>query len=809
MNRSNILTLLFFSFSIHCFAQTAHNISGLVSETNGNGLPFANVLLLKSSDSALVKGIVTLENGKYTLENVKQGNYLIMSSIMGYQSTYSKPFYLNTGYKVETLVLIEGEALNEVEVVAKKPLYEQKIDRMIINVASSIISTGSSALEVLERSPGVIIDRQNSAISLVGKSGVAIMINGKESYMPASSVVQLLQGMSSDNIETIELITTPPANFDAEGNAGFINIALKTRTDAGLNGSYSLSAGVGNGNTTSDNISFNYRKHKINIFGNYSFLRNSQGQIFTFNRSFINENNIPVNVTTITDRDPIQRNHAIRSGIDYQVSDKTVIGLLLWANDNKWTMDAINQGQETQNGIPSSFFELLNTERNQQQHIGSNINLKHNFKDKGYISFDLDYLKYHIENPTVYTNSFFDGSNNFLRKELTESDKTTPINITVGKVDYSNQLNNKIKLEAGVKAAFNNFDNDVIVGTFSGQDFIEDPDLTNISNLKERIFAGYGSLNYNISDKTNLQLGLRYEHTDSELNSDKQGKVVDRAFGEFFPTAYISHTINDTLNFNFSYSRRITRPTFNDMAPFVIFFDPGTFFAGNPAIQPAISNSVKFDINYRSIILSSQYSIEDGTISRFQSRFDEENERLIFAAANLDQTKIFSLTLGLPITFASWWKMQNNFIYSNTKISNTVEGSHFNFEQNTLNISSTQSFTLAKDLTSEININYNGPSFNSWLGTSTLEGFYSINIGFQKKLGDRWGTLGFKVNDLFDSVKWEVVTDIPEQNLNTKNTFDFMNRTFILTYSRNFGNRKLKSSRERDTGAEEEKKRVN
>jgi len=786
------------------------SIGGKVLNAKGEPLSFANVLLLKAGDSVLVQGTITEENGRFLLENIPTGRYLISTSMIGFKSTATAEFDFDGSSKLKLppISLFEGVELDEVTVTSKKNLYVQKIDRMVINVSSSILSEGSSALEILERSPGVLIDRQNSSISLVGKSGVVVMINGKQSYMPASSLVSLLEGMNAGNIETIELITTPPANFDAEGNAGFINIVLKEQTDVGLNGSYSLSFGVGNGTNTSDNINFNYRKNKINLFGNYSFLRDAQGQLFEFDRRFLDSEGIPVDIFTTSDRDPVQRNHTLRTGIDYQVSDKMVMGLLLWANDNKWTMDATNQSRETENDMPSALVELLLTERNQLQHFGSNLNLKHDFRKGEYISLDLDYLKYRLENPTVYTNSFFNSNNNFLREELTESDKTTPIDITVGKIDYSNRMSDKVKLDAGIKGAFSNFDNDVKVGTFQAQDFVEDPSLTDISNLKERILATYGSIDYNISDKTNLQLGLRYEHTDSELVSEKQGKVVDRTFGELFPTAYISHKVNDTLNLNFSYSRRITRPTFNDMAPFVIFVDPTTFFAGNPAVQPAISNAVKFDINYRSLLFSAQYSVEDGTISRFQSRFDETNERLIFGASNLDKTKVFSSTFGLPVTLTNWWKMQNNFTYLNTKFRNTVDGSLFNFEQNTLNINHTQSFTISENISSEININYNSPSIISFTGTAVLEAYYGINLGIQKKFGERGGTLSFKINDMLDSMKYTLTTDIPEQNLNTVNTFDFFNRTFLLTYSNRFGNRKLKSARERGTGSEEEKQRV-
>ena len=472
-------------------------------------------------------------------------------------------------------------------------------------------------------------------------------------------------------------------------------------------------------------------------------------------------------------------------------------------------MQAVNDSQETIDGIPEAFVELLTTERNQLQNFGSNFNFKHNFKEDQFLSFDLDYLRYDIENPTSYINSFFDGNTNFLREEQTTADKNTPINIIAIKTDYSTRLNDKIKLDVGLKVSSNNFENDVVVGTFEGEVFFEDPTLTDKSDLKERILAGYGSMEYTLTDKTSLQVGLRYEHTNSQLNSEKQGKVVDRVFGELFPTAYLSHIFNDSLGLNFSYSRRITRPTFNDMAPFVIFIDPNTFFAGNPAVQPAISNSVKLDFNYISTILSAQYSVEDGTISRFQTQFDEVNERLIFGAANLDQTKIFSLTLGLPITITNWWKMQNNFIYLNTKVTNTTEGSLFTLEQNTFNINSTQAFTLPKNISAEVNLNYNSPSILSLAGTAVLDEIYSINIGVQKKFSGKGGTLGFKVNDLLDSQKWTFTSDLPQQNLNIVNVIDFFNRTFLITYSRSFGNSKLKSARERETGAEEEKRRVN
>lgn len=308
MRNYRLLFLFLLTFSVHLFGQSKFEITGSVIDNNRNILPFVNILLLKSIDSSFVKGEVATENGKFSFNQIEEGDYLILASMIGYRSTYSSTFHLKNDYQLDIILLDQGEALDEVIIQADKPLYQQKVDRLVINVENSIVSAGGSALEILERSPGVLVNRQGNSISVVGKSGVKVMINGKESYVPTSSLIQMLDGMSADNIESIELITTPPANFDAEGNAGFINIVLKKRTDLGLNGSYSLSGGYGEGAVTSDNINFNYRKNKINLFGSYSFSLDNRKQLFTTSREYMKDNNL-LGSSTISNRDPSQRNH--------------------------------------------------------------------------------------------------------------------------------------------------------------------------------------------------------------------------------------------------------------------------------------------------------------------------------------------------------------------------------------------------------------------------------------------------------------------------------------------------------------------
>lgn len=784
-------------------AQSQFNITGVVNDSLGVGIPFANVLLLNPADSTLVLGTMTSEEGNYLLKNVPQGNYSILGTMVGYTPAYSPIFNLSAEYTANPLILSEGENLEEVNISVAKPLYQQKIDRLVINVESSIVSAGGSALEILERSPGVIVSRQNNLISILGKEGVVVMINGKNNFVPVSALIQMLEGMPAENISSIELITTPPANFDAEGNAGFINIVLKQRTDIGFNGSFSLSAGYGNDYITSNNLNFNYRTEKVYLFGSYSFSLDGTLQIFESYREFIQNGDLLI-TQTVSDRDPLQRNHNLRVGMDYQLTSRTVTGFILNGYDNRWSMDAMNTSLTTVNGNPSFYVELLNEEVNHWKHFGANYNIKHDFSEDHFLSLDLDYLYYQDENPNTYENTFFDEDRNFSDTQLSRSDKYTPINILVGKVDHSFSWNT-IKVETGIKGIQTHFENDVEVEDLIGTEWIPDPSLTNYSELDESIFAAYGAVDFTINEKNSFKAGLRYEHTDSQLVTNTQGKVVDRQYGLFFPSLFFNRKFSDNFNLNLSWSRRITRPTFNDLAPFVILLDPNTFISGNASLQPAISDTYKIDLGYKSAVLSFHYTDEESSIASFQERIDEETGRLIFEAANLDYTKTVGVTLGFPLKITSWWRLQNNLNYMNQEVRGFYYEEPVEIRLNNFTANIIQSLNLSKSFTAELSGFYTSEGF---LGTAIYDAFYRIDLGLQKKFGETGGQLRLAVNDIFDSFEFRGGTNLPDQNLRTRNLFDFSTRTYTLTYSRTFGNKELKSAN-KETGAEEERNRVN
>ena len=795
------------SFTSGIFSQV--RIKGTVTDSAGKAIYQANVLLLKKADSSLVKGTITNEKGQFLLERINEGNFLVSYSYSGYKQIYSAPFTITKSSQditVKSVSLYHNPLeLQKVTVSVKKQLFEQKIDRMVINVAGSITSAGSTALDVLERSPGVIVDRNNNSLSINGKNGVMVMINGKINYMALTAVVQMLAGMSADNIEKIEIITTPPANLDAEGNAGFINIVLKSNPNYGTNGSFAVSGGYGNKEQSSADININHRKGKVNLYGSYSFSGIHQLQVFDFYRKVINDQKV-IETTTSSHRDPLRYSHNVRFGIDYQLTKKTIVGGIFGGYDNKWTMSALNNVSIAVNDKNDTLLRIDNNEINHWKNLLGNINLQQTLKGDSKLTADLDYVHYFDNNPTNYANSYFDANSVFMYSENTRSTKLTPINIAAAKVDYTGKIGKKVNIESGIKFAASGFTNDVGVAKLEQNNWKFDDSLTAKFKLKENIAAAYTSVSIAINDKTSLKGGLRYEYTTSNLGTAAIKNIVDRKYGNLFPTLYFSRKFNDNHSFNLAYNRRITRPSFDDLAPFVIFVDPNTFISGNPALQPSVSDAIKGDYLFKTFIFSITYTYEKDPIASFQTKVNPKNNKQYITPENLINTKAVNLNLSLPFTVTKWWNMQNNISGQWQKIKATYDGAPLNIEKKNVDIYSQQNFALPKNFAAEISGFY---TTGGLFGRSIFQSIYAMNIGLQKKLGEKAGTLRFGVDNALNSLKFRSYQDFPQYNLVSNMSLQFSSRLFKLTYTKKFGNNILKSQRERNTGSEEEQKRVN
>jgi hypothetical protein len=363
--------------------------------------------------------------------NIAVGEYTVKLSFTGHKHSYRSVSIRQTNSTVivDAISLIPEEvALVGVTVVAKKPLLEQKIDRLVINVANSITSAGNTALEVLERSPGILVDHQNNLVSMNGKNGVVIMINGKISHMPVSAIVQMLEGMSSGIIEKIELITTPPASFDAEGNAGYINIVLKENNNYGTNGSLSASLGYGKGWVEAASVNLNHRKGRINIYGDLSYSRLKKPFTVNSQTAISNGGNI-IGTYFVADRTDTTPNLDARVGIDWQMGRKTVMGILLTGHDNRYSQGEHNMSSIYTNKILDTIVHHDNSEVNHWYSYSTNVNLQQDFTENDKLVINLDQIYWKNNQPVYYHNSYYDQQNHFAYSQPLMSGKITPIRV--------------------------------------------------------------------------------------------------------------------------------------------------------------------------------------------------------------------------------------------------------------------------------------------------------------------------------------------------------------------------------------------
>lgn len=798
-----LLILISIIFSISVSAQSG--ISGRIIDTYDYGVAFANVLLLNSEDSSFVKGAVTDEDGYYALANITPGGYVIESYMIGFSKSYSDLIQLEPGanVKVNPIILAEeSQELEEVVIKADKPLYEMEMGKMVVNVPSSITSAGQSVIDVLEKSPGVFVNRQNNTLALNGKGGVIVLMNGKRSRMPIDAVYQMLEGLNAGDIEKIEIMSVPPAKYDADGDAGFINIVMKRSEEMGTNGSVMASAGYASGPRAATSINLSQQARKLSFYGNYSFNYVDQKQELNMYRDATTDTE-NISSGSEAERDPNRMTHNFQFGMDYYISDKTVIGGLVSGYNNRWNMNSITNATFDYSESPDSTVLININETNHWRHLMGNLNLQHTFKKGEMLNINLDYLTYGNSNPTSYENRYYDDRQTLIREVNNRITKETPIDIWVGKVDYSMNLAEKVSMETGVKGTFTKLINDIIFEEQVGENWVIGEEFSNYADLSENILASFATIMIKFNEKTSLNAGLRYEHTTTVLNTEEEAGVVDREYGDFFPTLFFSRKINDNNLLQFSYGRRITRPSYNELAPFVLFMDPYTYTAGNANLLPTYTHSIRGDYSYKNFIFSLQYSHDNNVIFRFQPVYDTETNVMVLQTDNVDRRETLSTTITLPFHVTDWWEMQNNLSGNWQRIATRMEQGMYVRDQSGFQINTTQTFRLPRKFTIELSGFYISPSINGYFNWLS-RGF--VNLGIQKEFNND-GALRFACNDIFETsqMRWDSAN---ETNFSFHGNIKFEKRIFTITYTQKFGNTKIKGVRKRSVGSAEEKRRV-
>ncbi|MEZ2334593.1 TonB-dependent receptor [Mucilaginibacter sp. RCC_168] len=812
----NILAILLMQ---NAFGQ----ISGKLVTTDGKPLMFANVSLLKVADTSVVQSTQTNADGIYRIENVPAGNYKLRLSSVGYQTWDSPGFEIKSRSAHKdlgtTMMQESTRQLGEVVVRASKPLYQQRPDGMVVNVESSLMTKGSSALQVLERSPGVIIDHRNNNINLNGKGGVMVMMDGKLMRMPMDQVVNMLSGMSASNIEKIELLSTPPAGYDAEGSAGIINIVTQKNKKQGTNGSFSATGGYGLGEKGMASLNLAHNTKNVNLYGAYTFSHDR-----TYTDLFITSSqNMPFlggDVAVVFDSyaKRVQNDHNANVGADIKLNTKTTLSGNLTYNTSSAALTTTNHAGY--NVLPDSLltYNGLNTSQNRWNNLVSSISIDRQINTNDKISFDADYIYYHNDNPSQVQTTFVNkhgqvaGTNDSLNSPQQRGFAATTIKVGVAKVDYTKQLNPKLKLETGIKGTYTTSSSSSGLESLLDNTWVKRTESANEIYMKEGIGAAYASFNAEITPSTKLTVGARYEYSYTDMTDPNTGKsLVNRKLGVLFPTILFSKKLNENAELQLSYSKRISRPTYNDLASYVGYSDPTAVYTGNPFLKPTITNNIKLGYNYRDYSFSLLYSRDDNPIARYQLSTGPSKDLLYISPQNLSYQNNLTLQANLPFKVSNWWDMT----YSFTGGLSQFKGggySAFPFRKSyfiyTFNFN--ESFKLPKKYSFELSGWYNSQWYN---GTTKINGLGSLNAGIKKELNNNGGSFQLSVADILRSIRVHVYYGtLTQEPFNIKSYVDVHTESskfpiIKLTYSKSFGSTRASGQAKQTTGDERDRLR--
>lgn len=777
-------------------ANAQHSIKGRVLDEKQKPYKQASVLLLEAKDSSIYQSILTNAQGDFEFTQVKQADFLLLVSVLGYQKKYLPIIFLNSPIHLGDIALsAASNTLAEVTVVAKKPFLEQKSDRLVVNVENSPASAGSNALEVLKKVPGVIV--RNEKLTLAGKNSVNILINGKSS--PYTDINQVLSNISAAGIEKIELITNPGAKYDAAGGA-VINIILKKNANLGTNGTVTVSGAMGlyeKGKDFVDRnyyrftpfVSLNHREGKINAYGSINYFHRNLFEYSDFDRV------IPPNRFYQTNYSPNNRNSSnYRAGLDYYADNKNTFGILIRGFNlmSDEARDNNTQQFNSTTGQLLSSFKTLNNNQIRRNNLAGNLNWKHQFDSSGKeLNLDFDYSNFQLNNHSDITNQVTSGGTNKLYQTV-----DNPVKFGVFKLDYTQPLNKQSKLEMGAKLSLATIDNYL---EFK-QGTVIDPNRTVDFEYTENINAAYASYQHSFN-KWELTTGLRAEQTVAKGVSQNK-EVLNRNYLQLFPSVFLTRKIDKHFSSVLQYSKRVDRPSYQQQNPFVEYLDSLTYSRGNPLLKPENTNSYKLSLTYdNQPFFSVSYNKTTDVI--IENAPKQDGNLTYTTPENLASYENITLELNFPIEIG---KKISGF-GGNQLILNHYNAEYLGgvFNQKKWNWQAYWQVTYKPSTTWSM-------EFSGYYTTRFLEEFIiaepvgSMSLSIQKTIWEKKGKISLNFNDMLFSEKARGSLQYQDIQLKFRSWSESRNIRLAFTY--NFGNQQLKAARARASASEAESNRV-
>ncbi len=800
--------------ALNTFGQTLSKITGEIKDNNGKAVNAATVMLFRAKDSALVKTEVANQQGLFEFPQVKSGDYFIRTSVTGMQRTLSALIRVKESETLAVPAIIlqaASKSLEGVTVSSKKPMIEVRADKTIVNVEGTINAVGNDGLELLRKSPGVMIDKDDN-ISLAGKTGVKIYIDGKPSPLSGTDLSNYLKSLQSTQVESIEIITNPSAKYEAAGNAGIINIRLKKNLTLGTNGSVNAGYNIGVYPKYNGGIALNHRNMKFNAFGNYNYSES----LNEFNISLyrVQGDSTFDQTNLITNHN--KGSHNFKTGIDFFINKKSTFGYVINGNiaDNvtltEGPMKIIYAPTNTLNRV------LYATGDNKTKRNNVNFNLNYRYAVSGgtELNIDADYGFYNLRNDQLQPNDYYDPSGIKLYSNVYHMISPTDIAIYSIKADYE-QNYKKGRLGFGGKIGFVNTDNDFRRYNVYGASEVYDKDRSNRFTYDENINAGY--INYNLSLKGFvIQAGVRVENTTSKGKSsglkyntttgnyDSYDSTINRNYTDLFPSAAITFNKNPLNQWGLTYSRRIDRPAYQDLNPFEFKLNDYTYMKGNTQLRPQYTNSFGITNTYK-YKLNTRLNYSHVTDIFTQLPDTTEKSKSFLTKKNLATQDIVSLNISWPFQY-KWYSFFGNVnaFYSKYKADFGGGDRKVNLDQFTYAFFMQNSFKLGKGYTAELSGFFNSPSI--WQGAFKSKAIYNIDGGISKTILKGKGTVKAAVSDIFNTLKFSGYANFSGQ----KSTFNGKpdSRQFKLSCSIRFGSTQVKGSRQRKSAIEDENNRT-
>lgn len=734
------------------------SLSGRLQDQKEETIPYATVAIMQVKDSTIVTGGTTNEVGDFNMKAPGDGEYFLRFSAIGFKPTFSESFIVrgeDYGRHFGIVTMAEEiTMLNEVMVRSWRPRVEFNAGNMVVSVEGTALAAGSSAFEILSRAPGVSLDQEGNFL-LNGKSGVTVMIDGRMSYLSSKELQTMLEGMSAENIKNIEVINNPTAKYDAEGTAGILNINLKSNSLSGFNGSAYAGYEYRQRSWYNGGLSLNYKMGKWNSFLNLDMAKEGMTRDQMFDRVIKAEGE---NALFKQEGKDIRQKYipSLRVGTDLSLNENHSVGVMLnfsdQIRDNNWhtwgTLQNINAGETTQidarNYLDESF-----------KNTGINVHYLGTLDSVGTsLSVDLDYVKLKKDGNSKFINQYSFDEGTDLR-EMLYSDNLSEFDIYSAKTDLSLPFSKTSGIEFGAKVSKVISDSKLLFFIEEDGTVQPDPARSNAFKYEENIFAGYFSYRNRINDTWNFQLGLRAEQTVSEGSSAEGDVLTDREYLEFFPNVSVEQNISDNYKVNYSFSRRISRPAYKQLNPFIFYVDPYTYIDGNPGLKPQFTNSFQLSQTFRkkfNLLLSYDHSKDYIGEIPLQN---PETKEMIFSIQNMKDFRSYGATLVAPFKILPEWHMSNNFVVVKQEYDIVVEDQEIQNDQLYFTARSTQRITLPLNLKLELFTSYEGPVA---YGLYKFKDQWWLDAGLKRSFLDDKLDVTFKATDIFKTMRSQATT---------------------------------------------------